>query len=218
MNNDNDDELLWYQNPLILFKNIDQIYPYISLSIPKKINSIARLALYFLLFIYIFSFNKLWIIISLILFLISYNYELYFNNDIIILNNVPRNKIDNHKEITYENINCTKPLLSNPFMNYTLGNHYENVNKLPACSYEDVKLKIKQKFRSSIPKDSNDIWGHYISDRNFYTMPNTNIVNNQVNFSKWCYSTKNSGECKSLGSNCIKYRNPKYHIGRLTNI
>ena len=69
---------------------------------------------------------------------------------------------------------------------------------------------MRKNFRSSIFIDHNDIWGKYISDRNFYIMPNTDIVNNQVEFANWCYSMNNSGKCKILGNDCLKYRDTKY--------
>jgi hypothetical protein len=207
---ENGNQILWYQNPSILFKNLDHIYPGDSLMYNDKINSIARLALYYSLIIIIFSINKKWLLISLILFMTSYYYSVYnniddFKNDIL-------EKQDN--TITAP---CFKPTLNNPFMNYTLGDQYTDSNRLQACGYEDIKKEMRNKFRSTIHKDPNDVWGQYISDRNFYTMPNTNIVNNQVNFAKWCYTSIDSGECKTYGSNCIKYRDPKYHIGRLSN-
>ena len=76
---------------------------------------------------------------------------------------------------------------------------------------QDVKNDIKKKFRSMVYTDLTDLWGKFISDRNFYTMPNTGLVNNQVEFAKWCFNIKDSGECKILGKNCLKYRDPRYH-------
>ena len=215
--------ILWYNNPIILFKNLDQFYPYSELKYYEKINSIARLAIYLIIIINVLSLKKEWYIISLGLLILSYYYSiknpnLIINNDLTqenITNKIIINDTNNQEEF----INCSNPTLNNPFMNYTLGEHYistknESNRKHPACSYEDVKIDMRNKFRSTINTDTTDIWGRYISDRNFYTMPNTGIVNNQVEFAKWCYNSINSGECKTYGSNCTKYRNPKYHIGR----
>jgi hypothetical protein len=189
---------IWYKNPNILFKNIDQMFPSANMSIIEKNNSIARLALFLLILFLLSSMDKKWLCVPMFLFLLSYYYhvrnnkELYFN-------------IEDKEKI------CTRPTLSNPFMNYTLGDAYKSNNRPPACNYENVKKDMRQKFRSTIYADPNDIWGKNISDRNFYIMPNTNIVNNQVEFANWCYNMKESGECKTLGSNCLKYRDPRYH-------
>jgi hypothetical protein len=127
-----------------------------------------------------------------------------------------------------QNLGCSKPTINNPFMNYTLGeslnttstldlrsknDKYKNLSdtiRLPACNYDDVKNEIRQKFRSMVYTDLTDLWGKYISDRNFYTMPNTGIVNNQVEFANWCYNMKDSGTCKITGKNCLKYIDPRY--------
>lgn len=39
--------VLWYKNPIILFTNLDQFYPSNNLNFIEKVNSLARLALYF---------------------------------------------------------------------------------------------------------------------------------------------------------------------------
>ena len=70
------DNELWYKNPIILLKNIDQIYPYTELTYIEKINSIARFGLYFLFIIIGFSQNNKWLLVSLSLFIISYYYSI----------------------------------------------------------------------------------------------------------------------------------------------
>ena len=101
-------------------------------------------------------------------------------------------------------------------MNYTLGDLIENTNRPAACKYEDSKKNIRKEFRSHLYSDSSDIWGKFITDRNYYTMPNTDIVNDQTGFALWCFG--NSGECKTTGNNCLKQRDPTYHRGRMTTI
>jgi hypothetical protein len=224
--------ILWYNNPIILFKNLDQFFPYNDLKYSEKINSIARLAVYLIIIINVMSLKKEWYIVALGLLILSYYYSIKnhhliinddLNNNVFQQNNIYKNTpnkviIKNTINNQEEFIECSKPTINNPFMNYTLGEQYNsNKNKskrYPACSYEDVKVDMRNKFRSTINTDLTDVWGQYISDRNFYTMPNTDIVNNQVEFAKWCYSSIDSGECKTYGSNCIKYRDPKYHVGR----
>jgi hypothetical protein len=111
---------------------------------------------------------------------------------------------------------CSEPTVDNPFMNYTLGDLIENTNRPAACKYEDSKEMIRKEFRSHLYSDSSDIWGKFITDRNYYTMPNTDIVNDQTGFALWCFG--NSGECKTTGNNCLKQRDPTYHRGRMTTI
>ena len=48
---------LWYNNFNILYKNLDEFFPDKDFSINKKINSIARFAIYYALIIIIFNYN-----------------------------------------------------------------------------------------------------------------------------------------------------------------
>ena len=105
-----------------------------------------------------------------------------------------------------ENISCRKPTIDNPYMNYTLG---EKPHK--ACVSDENKQWSKYYFRTELFTDTNELWGKYIWDRPFYTMPNTNNINNQVEFAKWCYDMDRSGQCKILGVNCVKYHDIRYN-------
>jgi len=225
MNND-----IWYNNPKILFNNLNNFFPDKDLPYNEKINSLVRFACYYALLIILFNFNINYLFISLILILISYYFGNYYNhekfiNSINIPSNIPMNTSDNISTNTFNNNNtqnntntkdtCTKPTVDNPFMNYTVGDLIENPNKSPACKYEDVKNEMHNTFRKDMYADSSDLWGTFISDRNFYSMPNTGIVNNQIEFAKWCYDN-NPFNCKSTGHNCLKERDPTYHRGRIT--
>ena len=90
---------------------------------------------------------------------------------------------------------------------------YNCINKNEACKYDDIKDEMREKFRKDIYTDTNDIYGKNISDRNFYTMPNTEIVNNQSSFAEWLYG--GGGKCKTEGNDCLKERDPTYHRGRI---
>jgi hypothetical protein len=91
-------------------------------------------------------------------------------------------------------INCHIPTKNNPYMNYTIGDLIDNPHRNKACKLENMDNM----------------------DRELYTMPNTRVINDQTAFAKWCFG--NSGECKTLGTNCLKQRDPTYHRGRLTTL
>jgi hypothetical protein len=193
---------VWYENPKILLDDLDQFFPLKTQNSTQKINSLARLAIYFFLIIYLFNFNNKWLSLSIVIIIISFF-------------------LGATENFTSENIKlnsnaCQKPTIENPFMNFTIGDLITNPDRLPACYYDNVKKQIRKTFRTHLFSDSSDIWGKFISDRNFYTMPNTNIVNNQIGFANWCYGE--SGKCKSTGQDCLKYRDPTYHRGRITNL
>lgn len=193
---------LWYKKPAILFNDMNQFFPNNDLSREEKINSMARFALYYSILLIVTKQDTKWLSISLIILLVSIllgDSEKFTSTDKTI-----------SKEI------CQRPTRDNPFMNYTLGDLLNKPQRPKACKYDDVKDEMRKEFRSTIYTDTTDIWGKYISDRNFYIMPNTEIVNDQTGFAKWCFG--NSGECKITGKNCLKIRDPRYHRGRITNI
>ena len=201
---------LWYNNPKILLDNIDQFFPNKKLNRIEKLNSLARFAIYYSILVIIFRQNINLHSISIIILLISY--FLGTTEKFTLLDN----KLNTNKNISTSIKKCQEPTKENPFMNYTVGDLIDNSTRLPACNYENVKDKIRTNFRSHLYTDKSDLWGKFISDRNYYTMPNTDIVNDQTGFALWCFG--DSGKCKSLGQNCLKQRDPTYHRGRITTL
>jgi hypothetical protein len=174
-----------------------QFFPTNDLNRSEKINALARFALYYGILIIIMEQNQKWLALSIVLLIVSYCLGYYENFE--------------QTEQKKENI-CTKPTKTNPFMNFTVGDYMKDVNRPGACSYDKVKDKMREEFRKDIVPDPADLWGTNISDRQFFTMPWTTVVNNQSGFAKWLYG--NSGECKNLGLNCDKNRDNRYHQSR----
>jgi hypothetical protein len=106
--------------------------------------------------------------------------------------------------------NDNKPCLP---INKTIENPENLPNKFKINN--DLKKEIRKNYRSHLKFDSIDMWGKLINDRNYYTSPNIEIVNDQSGFAEWCYTNNgNSGKCKTEGSNCVKDRDVRYHQGR----
>ena len=83
---------------------------------------------------------------------------------------------------------------------------------------KDLKKQIRKNYRSHLQFDSIDMWGALITDRNYYTSPNIELVNDQTGFAQWCYTNNGgSGKCKTDGSNCVKDRDVRYNRGRISN-
>jgi hypothetical protein len=194
--NEND---LWFKNINVLFYDLTQFFPTNNLSKSEKINAIARFSIFYTILILIFGCDLKWLALSVILIFISI-YLGYYENFETVQNN------ENDNEL------CTKPTEDNPFMNFTLNDYINNPNKKKACSYDTIKNDIQNNFKKNIVPDPNDIWGTNISDRNFFTMPWTQIVNDQTELGRLLYSK--AGECKNLGLNCDKNRDNRYHHSR----
>jgi hypothetical protein len=187
---------LWYQNPKILLTNLDQFFPNTILSRSDKINATARFAIYYTILIIIFKQDAKWMSISVILLLLSF-----------FLGTTEEFKSKN--DDVYH-----APTKENPFMNFTLGDLFDHPERNPGYGFYDIKDEVRKEYRSHLYSDPMDVWGKYITDRNYYTMPNTSIVNDQTGFAMACFG--NSGVCKTDGKDCLKYRDPTYNRGRYT--
>lgn len=192
---------LWYKNPRVLLENMDQFFPGKKLNRIEKINSLARFAIYYYILVLLFNDDMKWGSISIVILLISIFLGISENFTLGDIN----------KDINVRK--CQKPTKNNPFMNYTVGDLIQNSNRSPACKVDDVNKEIRKEFRSRLFSDPYDMWGKNISDRSFYTMPNTAIVNDSIGLGMACLG--NSGDCKTFGQNCLKVNDIMYHTARL---
>jgi len=187
---------LWFNNPSILFQDFYEFYPSNDLNRIQKVNAIARLAIYYSILITVLNQNTKWYSVSVVLLIISIYLGYY----------------ENFEQVDKPTQNCTNPTKKNPFMNFTLADYMNNIDRPASCPYDKVKNKMREEFRKDIVPDPADLWGQNISDRQFFTMPWTTVVNNQTGLGKWIYGS--SGECKNLGLNCDKNRDNRYHQSR----
>jgi len=192
---------LWFNNPQVLITNVHQFFPTSNLTKTENINALARFGIYYGIVIILLQKDVRWLSLSLVIIAISYMlgyYEKFESNNL------------NHIDLS--NDRCVMPTQKNPFMNFTMDDMINNINRNEACNYEDVKEDIRKEFKKDIVPDPADLWGTKISDRQFFTMPWTKVINDQSGFANWLYG--NSGECKNLGKNCDKNRDNRYHQSR----
>ena len=207
---------LWINEPKILLTNLNQFFINNNLSENENKNAIARFGFYLGCLILLFDQDIHWLLLSVIIIL----YSLIYNKKTIdnFLNSKINELFDPISNIITPtpDPNCQEPTKDNPFMNYTIGDLIDNPNKKPACKYKDVKDKVKKEFKKNVFTDTYDLWGKNTSDRQFFTMPNTGIINDQMGFAKWCFG--DSGSCKTFGEGCLKYKDPIYHIAQGENV
>ena len=66
-----------------------------------------------------------------------------------------------------------------------------------------VTEEINSFFNNNLYRDVSDLYQKNNSQRQFYTMPCTDIVNEQTKFAKWLYYTDET--CKEKGIKCTGY-------------
>jgi len=70
---------LWFNDPSILLQDMTEFFPTNNLTRIEKVNSIARLAIYYAIIITLFKQDNKWYTVSLVLLIISY-FLGYFEN------------------------------------------------------------------------------------------------------------------------------------------
>lgn len=100
---------------------------------------------------------------------------------------------------------CRKPSEGNPFMNLTISD-YNNGDPPVACNASDdeIKNEMKVNFNKDLFRDVDELWDKHNSQRQFYTMPNTAVPNNQKEFAEWVYKVPYDYTCKESGKNCFR--------------
>ena len=180
---------IWYNNPEILLSNLDQFILKKDLTTIEKINSIARLAVYIILYILSTNKDRTWLIIPIVLLIYSKNIEISEEmmnyddfksdcklnvndenendekeNDIIEYNK--KNNLLTIQKIEYKNNkDCRKPTIDNPVMNKL---PYSNNDNKSACIYNN---EIQELIIEKINDDNDE------EEETGYTIKYDNITN-----------------------------------------
>ena len=217
---------IFIDNPGILVdkNHIFDFIPDIKASTEERINAIVRFSLYFSIVLMIFKNNYRYSYIFVATLIISYffydtNRENFVgdNND-TELNSDNSNNRDSlfckDKEEMENNVNrnCDEPKCDNLFMNVLPTDDFSK--KKQACSYtKEISRKVNNGFYNKFKKDVNTFYNQDFGMRQFYSMPNTQVPNDQGTFAKWLYNTPVS--C-SVGSSTVLNQNRSCNMNHAT--
>lgn len=211
---------------------LTEFFPTKDQTLEERFNALVRLSLYSSIILFYYHKNYRYFNIFIAALLITYFIHINNENVNIPKNNqnvsVPENNQNvsapennqnvnvpensNIKVESFQTESCTKPTLDNPFMNVTMKDYLNEdpktnaiVDRPKACDISDetVKKSMDDMFNNNLFKDVNDVFGKMNSQRQFYTMPNTQIPNAQDDFAKWLYM--NPKTCKEDQNFCLKY-------------
>lgn len=182
-------EKIWYEDLPGFFtpKNFYVILPLQSLTFEEKLNAIARFFIYFgilLALVRSSSVHIFWGIIALIATVIVYSYQQKTKERV-------QGYMKNKDIDVMDNTVCKRTTVENPFMNPTVDEYGTKVQYKNACPVLDdqVHTKINDNFHKRLFQDCSDIYDKKSSQRQFYTVPNTSIPNDQDGFAKWVYGS-----------------------------
>jgi hypothetical protein len=111
--------------------------------------------------------------------------------------------------LKYQNETCRKPTRDNPFMNLNTVDY--NIDDQPvACNSDDDEIKEGERtnFNLDLFRDVSDLFDIKNSQRQFFTVPNPSISNDQSGFANWCYKTPET--CKENQVGCLRYEDIRY--------
>ena len=189
----------WFKDISILYnKNyLLEIIPKKEYDFSRKLNAVVRFAVYYSILLYIFKRDSNilcfpFITIVITVFLHRTNRD-ETNDDAMkglmsskghtSIEDIDAMIMDINKDIFRE------PDDDNPMMNQNTFDLYENKKAVPTYNNPGMKRKVEETLDNGIFKDSNDLFNRRNSQRQWYTMPNTEAMNKQTEFAKWCYMT-----------------------------
>ncbi|AGF85409.1 hypothetical protein QJ854_gp373 [Moumouvirus goulette] len=205
-NNTYNNDIFWIYDPMVLFRNNNwyKIIPTRNMSQVEALNSLTRLFIYLLIIsaILLFVTNYAYIFVIAIIIIIIIYFIILNTSGPDALYNDPNN-IEKFTEENKNEPNCQRPTKNNPFMNVTLQDLQENINRPNACNIDDdiTKNEIQNNISGKISLNEKN-------DRQFYTMPVTTIPNKQTEFAKWLYDLPET--CKENQLNCLRYEDIRY--------
>jgi len=213
-------DTFWINNPTILF-NKEQIFDIIprgNNSIDANLNAMTRLILIISIVGYIYNPSPRILIsffVSIVVIILYHKFK--HNDNVNHKNQILKEGFDNpefYKEIKQD---FTNPTPLNPLMNVMIPEIKYNPDRKEAAPafVPEVEKEINEAFKSTLNprlfKDLGDNIAFEQSMRNFYTMPNTSVVNDQKAFAEFCYGNMKSckdGDVIECDKNNYRYTNP----------
>ena len=203
-----DIDKFWLDNPLIIFKKerITELWPDKQFSASRKLNAITRVIILLTILGYFISKSVKIIItgiVTLLFIVFIYHIQVKKEQEEQEMKNIMKEGFDSMSP-KFDKImeqNFTTPTKNNPMMNVLLPEIHDKPNRKEAApSYNtNIRKEINEKAKSNLKDDKlynnlGDNLSHQHMMRNFHSMPNTSVPNNQKDFAMFCYGSMKS--CK----------------------
>jgi len=190
----------WLENPNVLLnKNyLTEIWPQDNFDLDRKLNAITRLILILAILGFLFTKSSYIIVsaaVSIVVLVMIHKSKSASKREGMGNLDIKINK-EEFEELLNEEF--TMPTKKNPFMNVLMTEYKENPQRKPAAPVynEEVLDDVTKKSRKDerLYKNLGDNLTFQNSLRNFYSVANTSIPNNQKDFANFCYG--NMPSCK----------------------
>ena len=180
---------IWYENWHDLYQENQylEVLTMANMMFEEQLNAVFRFFVYLGILLTLLKSNYKYLFIIIfggIITILLYEYE-----------KVKRKRaekfLENESLDVVNNGLCTRSTVENPFMNPSIVDITENPERPTACQVAspEVQQTINSNFNARLFRDVNDVFNRDASQREFYTVPNTRIPNDQDAFAKWLYGT-----------------------------
>lgn len=180
----------WYKDIKILFEKnrLFEFWPSKFQSFEERVNALTRFIIYSGVILSIYNNDSMPFVMSIIL--------------IVLLAFMTKKSKQIVEKILKDHSDCQMPTSKNP-----LGNRlpYDPVNRQPACDSSVVESDITKTLFNEFPTQNLNNFNRKMTERQFFTVPNTDIVNNQTGFAAWLYGDPNRKMCKSNPEVCTGF-------------
>ncbi len=219
-------------NVLFQKDKLQEFFPTRDMSLERRLNALSRLIIYISLIFSFYQGNTNFIIygiIALTTICLWYNLSSKKTRDNLDdqSTNTSNNNLENYSYLNnYKGTpkkpikrEIVKPSTDNPFMNVMPDTYKTAPNCISQIeddkvSYNEVQEDIDDKFNQGLFREVSDIYGRANSQRQFYTMPNTSIPNDQEQFAEWLYKTPPT--CKEGNGLSCEKNNAPVLVGNLS--
>jgi Family of unknown function (DUF5762) len=166
-------------------RNYLEIIPMGNMSLEAQLNAVFRFFIYLGVVLALIMGNYRYLFMPIFAALIT---VLLYEYEKVKRQRAERFLRENELDVVQDTV-CQRSTVENPFMNPSIADITDNPERPSACrvSRPEVQEVIQKNFNARYYQDVNDVFGKFASQREFYTMPNTQIPNDRESFAKWCY-------------------------------
>jgi hypothetical protein len=190
---------IWFKqlNVLFSFDRITEFVPVSEQSLEERMNSIARFGLYVAILITIYKRD--FIYLAIFPATLVFTYFIYKKYKTVEESFGEKIQVEKKEEDEFR-----KPTLNNPFMNPIVTDKPDDKQAIEyyqdTKEAEDIRKDINDKFKHDLYMGIDDVYEKNNSQRQFYTIPNTQTPSDQEKFLKFMYPDMTS--CKSNARDC----------------
>lgn len=228
----------WADDFSILYDSnrFTHFFPSESMTMNEKMNAIVRFTVYASILLVIYK--KKFKYVNLVLLACIFTYLVMKNQSDAsikvqqdytehLINGIDNGNFKSFRDgqLTHSDKTRVPPTEGNPFGNVTFVDHLDNPNRGPAMDISDpnVKQQVDTHFNKTLYNDVTDVFGKVNSQRQFYTMPVTEIPNDRESFQNWLFADGLAGSgingktCKEDQNACYRYNDPRQQQQMLVN-